>query len=175
MGVILMKLTRQNTSKDSMLVDDSQSAVPHLDDAQDFLMYSHDDLTTWDAPYELLADGSRRISGGHRHKQCMTCLKWIDLGNSDSGEAALVNHEGRRRCLATVHDNKLEETRHAATAALADLRQSASLSPHSPYRPPRISSPAYYSPLSPLSNNSSSMYVFLYTHTTLPIQVFLPP
>jgi len=151
MGVILTKLTRQNTPDDSMLVDDSQSAVPHSDDMQDFQMDSCDDITTWDAPYELFSDGSRRISGGHRHKQCMTCLKWIDLGNSESGEAALVNHEGKRRCLVTVHDNRLEENRRAAAAALEDLRQSPSLSRHTPYRPRRISSLAYYSPLSPLS------------------------
>ena len=155
MGTVLTKITRQNASNDSMLVDGPQSAVPHSDDVQDFPMDSRDDVTGSDAQYELLPDGSRRICGGNRQKQCKTCWKWIDLGNSKSGDNALVNHEGKSRCLATVHENKLEEERHAAAVVLEDLHQTASLSPQTPYRSKRFP-PSPHSPLSPLSFVSGS-------------------
>lgn len=159
MGAVLAKITRQDASNDSMLVDDPRFSTPVLDDVQGFLTASSNDFTTFDAPYEPLPDGSRKRSGGHRQKQCMTCHKWIDLGSSESGEAGLVNHEGKRRCLATVRENILEEERRIAAAALDHLRQTASLSPHTPYRPERFPSSPYslLSPLSFVSGNSSLM------------------
>jgi len=150
MGAFLAKMTRLNASNDSMLVDNPRFATLLPDDVQDFLMASSDDFTPFDAPYELLPDGSRKRSGGHREKQCMTCHKWIDLGSSDSGEAGLVNHEGKRRCLSTVRQNILEEERRTAAAALDYLHQTTSLSPHTPYRPKQFPSSSH-SPLSPLS------------------------
>lgn len=155
MGAIVTKLARQNASNDFMLVDDPRSATPPLLEVQDALMASTDDNTGFEAFYEILPDGSRRSGGGHREKQCTTCNKWIDLGEAETGETALTNHEGKRRCLATVHNNKLEEERHASAAALDDLRQTASLSPRTPYRPKQVQS-LQYSPFSSLSFARSS-------------------
>jgi hypothetical protein len=151
MGNILAHNTRQDASNDAMLVDEPRSAVKHPRDLQDFPMSADGQLTGPNDLYELLPDGSRRASGGHREKQCQTCLKWIDLGNTESGEVALANHEGKKCCMATVHANKLEGERLAAAAAVDDLRRTASVSPRTPYQPGAqlLSSP--YSLLSPLS------------------------
>ncbi|KIM81608.1 hypothetical protein PILCRDRAFT_8649 [Piloderma croceum F 1598] len=101
MGTVLTKITCLDTSDDPMLVDGSQSTVPHMDDVQDFQMDSSDNVTSSNAQYGLLTDGSRRIGGGNR------------------GDNALINHEGKSRCLATVHENKLEQERRAAAVAEA--------------------------------------------------------
>jgi hypothetical protein len=155
MGTVSTKITRQDASDDPMLVDGPQSTVPHMDDVQDFQMDSSDNVTSSYALYGLLHDGSRRIGGGNRQKQCKTCRKWIDLGNSDSGDLALINHEGKSRCLATVHENKLEPERRAAAVVLENLHQTASLSPRTLYRPKQFP-PSPRSPLSPLSFVSGS-------------------
>jgi hypothetical protein len=80
----------------------------------------------------------------NRQKQCKMYQKLIDLRNSETGDSGLVNHGGKRRCLATVRNNELEEERRAAAASLEDLRQNASLSPRTPFRPLRISSSPIY-------------------------------
>src|SRR5882762_8456724 len=100
-------------------------------------MDSSDDVTGYDTQYEHLPDRSRRICGGNRQKRCKMCQKWIDLGNSESGDNALVNHKGKRRCLVAVHNNKVEEERCTAAAALKNIRQTASLSPRTPYTKPQ--------------------------------------
>ena len=64
-------------------------------------MASTNDITSVEAWYEILPDGSRRTRGGHLEKQCTISNKWIE-----TGETVLINHEGKRRCLATVHDNQ---------------------------------------------------------------------
>lgn len=155
MGTILTKMTRLDASTDLMLVDDSGSPPLPSYDVQDFVRTSSDGIASLEVRYQLLPDGSRRTSRGHREKQCLTCLRWIDLGDTASGDAALVNHEGKRRCLATVHANMLEAERRAEATALDGLRQTASWSPHTPYQPQRSYLP--YPPLSPLSFVSGSL------------------
>jgi hypothetical protein len=33
---------------------------------------------------------------------CQTCGEWIDLRTNECGDAALVNHEGQKHCMANV-------------------------------------------------------------------------
>jgi len=169
MGTILTKIMRQDASNDLMLVDGPQSTVPHMDYVQDFQMDSSDDITSSNAQYGLLPDGSRRIGGGNRQKQCKMCRKWIDLGNSESGDNALINQEGKSRCLATVHENKLEQERRAAAVVLENLHQTASLSPCTPYRPKQFPpSPCLsLSPLLFVSESSLSMQVVIISNVFL--------
>src|SRR5258708_4369195 len=108
MGSVLTKITRQNASDELAFADQTRSTTPPLYDAEDILMDSSDDLMSSDTLYDTLSDGSRKLSGGHREKKCMTCGEWIRLGNVDTGQGALINHEGKARCLATAHRNKLE-------------------------------------------------------------------
>ena len=115
--------------------------VPNLlypDDMEDFQMYSSDDVPSSDTLQKLRLDGSSRIGGGNRQKQCKTCQKCIDLGDSENGDNRLVNHEGKSRCLAAVHDNMAEEEWCAAAVALDNLCQTTSLSLRTPYRLPRF-------------------------------------
>ena len=156
MGTILTKITRQDTSNDSMLVDETQSTILHPYDVQDSPMASSDDFLSPTASYRLLPDGTRRISGGHREKQCPTCHKWIDLGLAETGEVGLTNHDGKTQCLSTVRENRLEDERRAANVALDDLRQSASLTPQTPYQPNRFPS-LLCSPISPFSFGSGNL------------------
>src|SRR5882762_5111288 len=72
MGTILTKTTRLDASNDLMLVDDSGSTSPPSYDVQDFMRTSSDDIVGLEVLYELLPDGSRRTSGGHHEKQCLT-------------------------------------------------------------------------------------------------------
>ena len=53
--------------------------------------------------------------------QCRTCGEWIRLGNVDTGEGALVNHEGRRWCIATVERNKQLWEMEAAEVIWSDM------------------------------------------------------
>jgi hypothetical protein len=133
--------------------------VPNLlypDDVKDFQMYSSDDVPGSDTLRKLHLDGSSRIGGGNRQKQCKTCRKWIDLGDSENSDNGLVNHEGKSRCLAAVHDNKVEGEWCAAAVVLNNLRRTTSLSLRTPYRPPRFP-PSPYSPLSPLPFISTAL------------------
>jgi hypothetical protein len=142
MGGIWTKITRQNASDDFSFTDQARSTTLPLYDTEDVLMDSSDDFMSSNTLYYTLPDGSRRPSGGHREKQCMTCGEWIKLGNVDAGQGALINHEGNARCLATAHKNKLEVERLAADAALDDLRRNISISPRTPFasrQPPSFS------------------------------------
>jgi hypothetical protein len=60
---------------------------------------------------------------------------FLALGDSENSDNGLVNHEGKSRCLAVVHDNKVEEEWRAAAVVLDNLRQTTSLSLRTPYRP----------------------------------------
>ena len=140
MGNALAKLTRQNASDDSILVNEPDSAMNPPPNDQDDLSTPFSDIAMeYDEPYELLNDGSRRKAGGNREKQCKTCREWIGLGNVEAGENALKNHEGKRRCLASV-----------AKAALEDLRRSETISLSTPYHHRKFTA-SPYSPMLALS------------------------
>src|ERR1700734_2017079 len=90
MGNALAKLTPQNESDDSILVDEPDSAMnPPPNDQDDLLTPFSDIAMEYDEPYELLNDGPRRKAGGNREKQCKTCRKWIGLGNVEAGANVL--------------------------------------------------------------------------------------
>jgi hypothetical protein len=73
----------------------------------------------------------------------------------DTGEIALINHEGKRRCLAKVERrNQMQESIEAAEA-LEDLRRSVTFSPCTRRHSRRVT-PLNYFPLTPLSNVSGS-------------------
>ena len=92
---------RLDALDDAMLVDNTPFSSPGGYDALENA-YSPSEFRN-----NLLDDGSQRKSDGHQERQCMTCGEWIDLGKVDTGENGLVNHEGKRRCLAKVKSNKL--------------------------------------------------------------------
>ena len=128
-----------------------------------------DNVTSSNAQYGLFPDGSRRIGGANRQKQCKMCRKWIDLGNSKSSDNALINHEGKSCRPATVHENKLEQERHAVAVVLENLGQTTSLSLCMPYRPKQFP-PSPCLPLSPLSfvsGSSLSMWVVIISNVFL--------
>jgi hypothetical protein len=58
----------------------------------------------------------------------MTCGDWINLRQVHTGEAALVNHEGKKQCLEKLERNKEKQEYIAATAALDDLQRITPLS-----------------------------------------------
>ena len=64
----------------------------------------------------------------------MTCGDWIDLGQVHTGEAALINHEGKKQCLAKLKRNKEKQEYIVAAAALDNLWRSATVSPCTPHR-----------------------------------------
>ena len=151
MGNALAKLTRQNASDDSILVNEPDSAMnPPPNDQDDLLTPFSDIAMEYDEPYELLNDGSRRKAGGNRERQCKTCREWIGLGNVEAGENALKNHQGKRRCLARVARNLEQHENGIANAALEDLRRSGTISPSTPYHHRKFTA-SPYSPLSALS------------------------
>ena len=82
MGNVWTKITRQDVSNDSMLVDEPQPSTPPSDEVQDILVDSNNDFICLDVSFELLPDGSRRKTGGHCQKQCLTCHEWINLGTA---------------------------------------------------------------------------------------------
>lgn len=151
------KNTRPDAPDEAMLVDDTPLTSP--DRRDDYPGYFNDAYSPSDLRNDLLNDGSRWKSDGHRETQCMTCGDWIDLGKVDTGKNALVNHEGKRRCLAKVESNRLVRESAAAADALDDLRRSATFSPHTPRHPQRFTSMAY-APISPpsfIGGSGSSM------------------
>jgi hypothetical protein len=94
-----------------------------------------DDTIDFHESYDLLNDGSRRQGRGNREKLCNTCGDWIDLGTAETGDIALTNHEGRKRCLAKAESKRQKHELSATATALEDLRCSGSISPRTP-RPP---------------------------------------
>jgi hypothetical protein len=121
MGNALAKLTRQDASNeavnDSMLVDDTELEQPSPSLNDDFPMALDDEQADITLDNDLLDDRSRWNANGNREKQCLTCGDWIDLGKALTGENALVNHEGKRRCLAKVESNAQKRELEAAEAS----------------------------------------------------------
>jgi hypothetical protein len=159
MGNIWTKNTRPESPQEAMLVDEPD--FPALDSADQLPMHSDNKSTL----QSNLSDGSQWNCDGHREKQCMTCGDWIDLGKVDTGDIALVNHEGKKRCLARLRSNQETQEYNAAVAALDDLRKSGTVSPHTPRHSRQINPP--YTPLSPLSfvsGSVSSMSIFTLLH-----------
>lgn len=153
MGGIWSDNTRPVVVDDAMLVD--EPGLPLLARVDDLPTHSDNRYSLLAFSNDLLNDGSRWKTDGHREKQCMTCGDWIDLGKVDTGEIALINHEGKRRCLAKVEKrNQMKESIEAADA-LEDLRRSVTVSPCTPHHSQRIT-PLNHFPLTPLSVVSSS-------------------
>src|ERR1700733_4425047 len=153
MGGIWSTNTRPVVSDDAMLVD--EPGLPLLAHIDDLPTHSNNGYSHLAFSNDLLDDGSRWKTDGHREKQCMTCGDWIDLGKVDTGEIALINHEGKRRCLAKVERrNQMQESIEAAEA-LEDLRRSVTFSPCTRRHSRRVT-PLNYFPLTPLSNFSGS-------------------
>jgi hypothetical protein len=91
MGNTLAKLTCQNVSDDSILVDEPDLAINSPPNDQDDLLMPFSDIAMeYDEPYKLLNDGSQRKAGGNREKQCKTCCEWIGLGNVEAGDNAIT-------------------------------------------------------------------------------------
>ena len=87
-------------------------------------------LQTPQLSYVTLEDGSRRKQGGNQEKMCQTCEDWIDLGANEHGDAALVNHEGQKCCMANVkRENHLRSAQQAADA-LKEIWQNGAGSLH---------------------------------------------
>jgi hypothetical protein len=153
MGNIWTKQTRLTTSNGSTPVDDLDVIMTSHstdEDQDDFLMDTNNDSWDYDEPYELLPDGSRRKAGQNREKKCNTCGDWIDLGNVDTGEMALTNHQGRRRCLQKAKAKDLRLDQSATAAALNDIRCSGNILPRTPHNSNQFcSSP--YTPISAMS------------------------
>jgi ferredoxin len=145
MGNTWTKNTRPESSDDVMLVD--MPDLPMLDGVDDIPQCSKTEKTISVSKIDLLNDGSRWNGNCHREKQCTTCGDWIDLGKADTGEAALIDHEGKRRCLAKLERNKEIQESAASEEALDDLRGSGTVSPHTC----RSRGVALYSPLSSVS------------------------
>jgi hypothetical protein len=119
MGNIWTKNMRPESPQEAMLVGEPD--FPTLDGADQLPMHSDNESTL-----------QSNLSDGHREKQCMTCGDWIDLRKVDTGEIALVNHEGQKQCLARLRSNQETQEYNAAVAALDDLRKSGTVSPHTP-------------------------------------------
>jgi hypothetical protein len=154
MGNVWAKTTRPDASDDAMITNGEQYSIP-LPDEHDFPMAFEDKYRGNATSHELLDDGSRRAAGRNREKKCSTCSEWIDLGNVESGEMVLTNHEGKRRCLAKVKSNKQELELHMTEAALEDIQQSGTVSPRTPHHPKPFTY-SLSSPLTPLSSFSTS-------------------
>jgi hypothetical protein len=123
---------------------------PHADD---FSVHSTTSCSCFMLRNDLFDDGS---SDEHREKQCITCGDWIVLGKVDTGNAALVNHEGKKWCQAKVERNKQMQESIAAAKALDKVPPSRRI-----HLIHIVFHGLYYSPLSPLSfvsGSSSSMY-----------------
>jgi hypothetical protein len=97
MGNNLGKMSRQIASNDSMDIDNQFYNETAEHDAHDVNASQYQDLPTPQPSYIILEDGSRRCQGRNREKMCRSCGEWIDLGSSERGDAALVNHEGRNK------------------------------------------------------------------------------
>jgi hypothetical protein len=145
MANIWTKNMQPESLDDVMLVDMPDFLM--LDGVDDIPQRSKTEKTISVSQTDLLNDGSRWNGNGHQEKQCTTSGDWIDLGKVDTGEAALINHEGKRRCLAKLERNKQIQESAAAEEALDDLRWSGTVSPHT-CRSRRV---ALYSPLSSVS------------------------
>ena len=129
MGNNLGKMSRQIASNDSMDIDNQFYNETAEHDAHDVNASQYQDLPTPQPSYIILEDGSRRCQGGNREKMCRSCGEWIDLGPSERGDAALVNHEGRKRCLANVKRENHRRSIQQAAAALEEVRRNG---PHVP-------------------------------------------
>jgi hypothetical protein len=135
MGNALTKMTRRDASDASVHDDGPEIAITlsaNSDHDDHFLMDTSDDPTYYHDKYESLHDGSRRKGKGNREKQCNTCGDWIDLGNVETGESALTNHERGRRCLAKVASTQRALELSATAASLEDLQHSGNISPRTP-------------------------------------------
>ena len=153
MGNIWIEQTHPTPSNGSTPVDDPDVTMTSHStdkDQDDFLMDTSNDSWDYDELYELLLDGSRRKAGQNREKKCNTCGDWIDLGNVDTGEMALTNHQGWRHCLHKAKAKDLRLDQSATAAALNDIRCSGDILPHTPYNSNQFpSSP--YTPISAMS------------------------
>jgi hypothetical protein len=74
---------------------------------------------------------------------CQMCGEWIDLGQTLSGDAALVSHEGKKHCLARVEAISWERVRQDTMGMHSWIRQSGIASSLTSNDTPNI-------PLSPL-------------------------
>jgi hypothetical protein len=143
MGNVWTKITRQDASDDAMIVDDQQYPVFPAYHTPDYPTACNEIYGEDPVSYELLNDGSRRKAGENREKMRSTCGEWIDLGNVETGEMALTNHEGKKRCLAKVESNKKELELRITAAALEDLRQNGTVFPRTPRHSQPFKSPMY--------------------------------
>jgi len=102
MGNNLGKMLCQITSNDSMDINNQFYNETAKQNVHEVNASQYQDLSTPQPSYITLEDGSQRCQGGNREKMCQSCGEWIDLGPSEHGDAALVNHKGWKYCLENV-------------------------------------------------------------------------
>ena len=143
MGNVFGKNQTENASSDPMDIDYALHDEISLNDTCDVKITQYQDSRTPLPSQIMLTDGSRRKLGGGREKMCLMCGEWIDLGRTLSGDAALVSHEGKKRCLARVEAISRERVRQDTMSMHSGIRQSGIVSSLTSNDAPNI-------PLSPL-------------------------